>query len=152
MTPLAQDAELFTRLRNLTIRLWVRRVLWSELKWELLCELKTKTNKQKHSYPCGPCCLLAWRVDSASLKEQGPALGLKICELLEYNLGISELNTVPQQNILGKITKNHLIKRQQDISFYVCVCMWKLLSYVHLFATSWPIQSMEFSRPEYWRG
>ena len=29
---------------------------------------------------------------------------------------------------------------------------WKLLSRVLLFATSWTIQSMEFSRPEYWSG
>ena len=29
---------------------------------------------------------------------------------------------------------------------------WKLLSHVQLFATSWTIQSMEFSRPEYWSG
>ena len=28
----------------------------------------------------------------------------------------------------------------------------KLLSYVQLFETSWTIQSMEFSRPEYWSG
>ena len=29
---------------------------------------------------------------------------------------------------------------------------WKSLSHVRLFATSWTIQSMEFSRPEYWSG
>ena len=29
---------------------------------------------------------------------------------------------------------------------------WKLLSHVWLFATPWSIQSMEFSRPEYWSG
>ena len=29
---------------------------------------------------------------------------------------------------------------------------WKLLSHVRLFATPWTIQSMEFSRPEYWNG
>ena len=29
---------------------------------------------------------------------------------------------------------------------------WKSLSRVQLFATSWTIQSMEFSRPEYWSG
>ena len=29
---------------------------------------------------------------------------------------------------------------------------WKSLSRVRLFATSWTIQSMEFSRPEYWSG
>ena len=29
--------------------------------------------------------------------------------------------------------------------------VWKLLSCVWLFATPWTIQSLEFSRPEYWR-
>ena len=29
---------------------------------------------------------------------------------------------------------------------------WKSLSLVQLFATPWTIQSMEFSRPEYWSG
>ena len=29
---------------------------------------------------------------------------------------------------------------------------WKLLSHVQLFATPWTIQSMKFSRPEYWSG
>ena len=29
---------------------------------------------------------------------------------------------------------------------------WKSPSRVRLFATPWTIQSMEFSRPEYWRG
>ena len=29
---------------------------------------------------------------------------------------------------------------------------WKWLSLVWLFATPWPIQSVEFSRPEYWSG
>ena len=29
---------------------------------------------------------------------------------------------------------------------------WKSLSCVQLFATAWTIQSMEFSRPEYWGG
>ena len=29
---------------------------------------------------------------------------------------------------------------------------WKSLSFVRLFVTPWTIQSMEFSRPEYWSG
>ena len=32
------------------------------------------------------------------------------------------------------------------------VCKWKSLSRVRLFMTPWTIQSMEFSRPEYWSG
>ena len=30
--------------------------------------------------------------------------------------------------------------------------LWKSLSHVRLFVTSWTIQSVEFSRPEYWSG
>ena len=30
--------------------------------------------------------------------------------------------------------------------------VWKSLSHVQLFATPWTVQSMEFSRPEYWSG
>ena len=44
-------------------------------------------------------------------------------------------------------------------SFQIRVLEWvaisffaKLLSHVQLFETSWTIQSMEFSRPEYWSG
>ena len=33
-----------------------------------------------------------------------------------------------------------------------CLLQWKLLSCVRLFATSWTIQSIEFSRPEHWSG
>ena len=33
-----------------------------------------------------------------------------------------------------------------------CTGKWNLLSCVWLFAIPWTIQSMEFSRPEYWRG
>ena len=33
-----------------------------------------------------------------------------------------------------------------------CEVKWKSLSCVQLFVTPWTIQSMEFSRPEYWKG
>ena len=33
-----------------------------------------------------------------------------------------------------------------------CEMKWKSLSRLWLFVTSWTIQSMEFSRPEYWSG
>ena len=35
---------------------------------------------------------------------------------------------------------------------FFCMKKWKLLSHVWLFVTSWTMQSMEFSRPEYWSG
>ena len=37
-------------------------------------------------------------------------------------------------------------------SFYIYILHLKSLSRVRLFATPWTIQSMEFSRPEYWSG
>ena len=36
--------------------------------------------------------------------------------------------------------------------FYSSKWKWKLLSRVWLFATPWTVQSMGFSRPEYWSG
>ena len=36
--------------------------------------------------------------------------------------------------------------------FTFLLSSWKLVSYVRLFANPWTIQSMEFSRPEYWGG
>ena len=37
-------------------------------------------------------------------------------------------------------------------AFYEYEVKWKSLSRVRLFVTPWIIQSMEFSRPEYWSG
>ena len=48
----------------------------------------------------------------------------------------------------------HVVK----LTFVQCVSVWNLiketksLSCVQLFVTPWTIQSMEFSRPEYWNG
>ena len=39
-----------------------------------------------------------------------------------------------------------------DFSFFSNAEEWKLLSHVQLFATPWTIQSIEFSRSEYWSG
>ena len=36
--------------------------------------------------------------------------------------------------------------------FLIIVWQWKSFSHVQLFATPWSIQSLEFSRPEYWSG
>ena len=45
----------------------------------------------------------------------------------------------------------------REVSVCVCVCVWKSLSHVWLFATPWTEAcqislSMEFSRQEYWSG
>ena len=39
-----------------------------------------------------------------------------------------------------------------QITFLQLSIKWKWLSHVWLFATPWTIQSMKFSRPEYWSG
>ena len=40
---------------------------------------------------------------------------------------------------------------QKNIYFCFSEVKWKLLSRVRLFVTPWTTQSVEFSRPEYWR-
>ena len=54
------------------------------------------------------------------------------------------------QNILGHVMR--FCPTVIKISFPFMKVMWKLLSHIWLFATPWTIQSMEFSRPEYWSG
>ena len=50
------------------------------------------------------------------------------------------------------VPKNVLTIRQLHSSPLLVKWKWKLLSHVWLFATPWTIQSMKFSRPEYWSG
>ena len=40
--------------------------------------------------------------------------------------------------------------RYEDDTTLIPESKWKLLSHVLLFAAPWAVQSMEFSRPEYW--
>ena len=49
-------------------------------------------------------------------------------------------------------TKCHRIVHLKMVSFLLCEWGWKSLSCIWLFVTPQTIQSMEFSRPEYWRG
>ena len=51
-------------------------------------------------------------------------------------------------NIL-KVTEPHVL---MGLILWYRKWKWKLLSSVQLFAISWTIQFMEFSRPEYWSG
>ena len=44
------------------------------------------------------------------------------------------------------------VKDEELWNMYSFLCVWKSSSPVRLFATPWTIQSMEFSRPEYWSG
>ena len=55
--------------------------------------------------------------------------------------------------MLRKTQMNFLTNPKDDPhSIEVWVSEWKLLSRVWLLETPWTIQSMEFSRPEYWSG
>ena len=49
-------------------------------------------------------------------------------------------------------TKCHRIVHLKMVSFLLCEWGWKSLSCIWLFVTPQTIQSMEFFRPEYWRG
>ena len=66
------------------------------------------------------------------------------------------------RNISLNLSGLGLILLNSQVYFYQITCKlqinfyfsesYTLLSHVQLFATSWTIQSMEFSRPEYWSG
>ena len=62
------------------------------------------------------------------------AMHCKVCTL---DAGI--IHTMPMEKAVINSEKESEVK-------------WKLLSRVQLFVTPWTIQSMEFSRPEYWSG
>ena len=47
---------------------------------------------------------------------------------------------------------NCSIMPSRHLQFCYCKWNWKSLTRVRLFATPWTIQSVEFSRPEYWTG
>ena len=51
-----------------------------------------------------------------------------------------------------KTTENHLNTFTHTNKFMYTEVKWKSLNCVPVFVTPWTIQSMEFSRPEYWSG
>ena len=57
-----------------------------------------------------------------------------------------------RQTLVGKVM-SLLLNMLSTLVIILTRCkQWKSLSPVWLFATPWTIQSMEFSRPEYWSG
>ena len=50
------------------------------------------------------------------------------------------------------IPKRKYIQGHKQHTYTEWKCKWKSLGCVQLFATPWTIQSMEFSRSEYWSG
>ena len=65
---------------------------------------------------------------------------------------------VPYFDIFGNQLNHTSTMFGESTSLYICrsdhseKLKWKSLSGVWLFVTPWTIQSMEFSRPEYWSG
>ena len=60
------------------------------------------------------------------------------------NVDFRRVPLIPRTDKRSSLYLNYLHKP--------CEVKWKSLSRVWLFATPWAIQSMEFSRPEYWSG
>ena len=54
-----------------------------------------------------------------------------------------------EQNCWKALVEGHSLPSVSMLHF---ISLWKLLSCVWLVVTPWAIQSMEFSRPEYWNG
>ena len=66
---------------------------------------------------------------------------LKLCSNIHLALGF--LCYITNLHNLGFLNNNYLLKVKWK---------WKSLSSVQIFVIPWPIQYMEFSRPEYWSG
>ena len=49
-------------------------------------------------------------------------------------------------HVLYPVSHESILKQRKDLEKW----KWKVLSHIWLFATPWTIQSLEFSRPEYW--
>ena len=54
--------------------------------------------------------------------------------------------------VLEKLDSHMQKNKVEDSPYITEEVKWKLLSHVRLFVTPWSIQSVEFSRPEYWSG
>ena len=78
-----------------------------------------------------------------------------------FPLGLTSLISL-QSKRLSRVFSSTTIRKHQFLDsqpsswsnshIHSGVCAWKLLSHVWLFVNPWTIQSMEFSRPEYWSG
>ena len=60
--------------------------------------------------------------------------------------------TIKQRELYSIFSLWYEGKESAKDSMYKIYLKWKPLSRVRLFVTPWTIQSMEFSRPEYWSG
>ena len=81
---------------------------------------------------------------------------LKIWPLLSWSIlwddshvTESPISITSKQGITNTLSVNE--KKHRTCRFHLA-WKWRSLSCVQLFVTPWTIQSMEFSRPEYWNG
>ena len=81
-----------------------------------------------------------------------------VCTICQVVLGVFFFFAInpfnPHNNSMRKAPSLSYLRkpRNREINLPQIVCIWKSLSHVQLFVTPWTIQSMEFSRPEYWSG
>ena len=74
-----------------------------------------------------------------------------ITSLVFLVMSIKETETIHEQNFISKIYAKFVYSKLLIYQFSPSE-NWKWLSCVWLFVTPWSIQSMEFSRSEYWSG
>ena len=111
--------------------------------------------------------LLYWQADSSSLSQPpGKTLppNMLNSKREEWNLGNDQSSQRVSYHIFfsTRKRKGYIISKQQlpyigilvTIQFWYIHISWKWKSHscVWLFVTLWTINSMEFSRPEYWSG
>ena len=129
-------------------------VMWSQFRKNGL-SLPSLT----HSFVCSSYCALSVELDARNTPVSSTGLILRRNLIIvrgwcwhegnDGRLGNREAKEArgllfqgEQMGIATEQRCNNISKAQQ----------WKSLSRVWLFATPWTIQSMEFSRPEYWSG
>ena len=100
-------------------------------------------------------CLIVWFQSDSPCSAWSPLCPINACSpaiLIEQTGASSSGQKKTKQN--AYMMHNNLNQFCVYVSIYVCIYVEvkKSLSRVRLFATLWTIQSMGFSRPEYWSG
>ena len=81
-----------------------------------------------------------------------PGSGRSPGEGNSYSLQCSCLGNPMDREAWWAVVHGIAVRHNWATDTHNCSEKWKSLSRVWLFATLWTIQSMEFSRPEYWSG
>ena len=101
-------------------------------------------------------CIARWSLNHWPAREI-PELSLYgTTEYVNYNYSFIGVALLDHVCFLGRPKLSWIalscikLNEKSEISKYLV--KWKSLSHVQIFANPWTIHSMEFSRPEYWRG